>query len=99
MRFSVTTSESFVGSTPRAAAKQFLAALTRNGGVFHIYGGFGRKLTLTVRQPRRKHAWDQPDATYPLDDWKYEVDNNDTRLGYWDWVEHQKEQNRPCRKM
>lgn len=23
---------------------------------------------------------------YPLNDWKYEVENNDTRSGYWDWV-------------
>ena len=24
--------------------------------------------------------------TYPLADWKYEVANNDTRLGYRDWL-------------
>ena len=23
---------------------------------------------------------------HPLDDWKYEVANNDTKLGYWNWV-------------
>ena len=23
---------------------------------------------------------------YPLSDWQYEVNNDDTRLGYWDWV-------------
>jgi len=23
---------------------------------------------------------------YTLDDWKYEVANDDTRLGYWEWV-------------
>ena len=23
---------------------------------------------------------------YPVDDWRYEVDNRDTRLGYWEWV-------------
>lgn len=24
--------------------------------------------------------------TYPRADWKYEVQNDDTNLGYWDWV-------------
>ena len=23
---------------------------------------------------------------YPSSDWKYEVSNGDTRLGYWEWV-------------
>ena len=23
---------------------------------------------------------------HSLSDWRYEVENNDTRLGYWDWV-------------
>ena len=23
---------------------------------------------------------------HPVDDWKYEVANGDTRLGYWTWV-------------
>ena len=23
---------------------------------------------------------------HPVEDWQYEVANNDTRLGYWDWV-------------
>lgn len=26
------------------------------------------------------------DPGHPLTDWKYEVENNDTRLGYWEWV-------------
>lgn len=24
---------------------------------------------------------------YPINDWKYEVNNDDTRRGYWEWVE------------
>lgn len=23
---------------------------------------------------------------HPLEDWRYEVANDDTRAGYWDWV-------------
>ena len=30
------------------------------------------------------------DPTYPLADWVQEVTNDDTRLGYLAWVEHQK---------
>ena len=29
---------------------------------------------------------------YPVDDWKDEVQNGDTRLGYWPWVSHKIEQ-------
>jgi len=29
---------------------------------------------------------------YPVKDWQYEVSNNDTRLGYIDWVKHQREE-------
>lgn len=28
---------------------------------------------------------------FPKDDWRSEVENNDTVLGYWDWVVHQAE--------
>lgn len=28
---------------------------------------------------------------YPRKDWAYEVGNNDTNLGYWDWVSHRLE--------
>ena len=28
---------------------------------------------------------------YPVTDWQYEVANNDTRLGYWEWVVSTKE--------
>jgi hypothetical protein len=31
------------------------------------------------------------DYDYPFSDWQYEVVNGDTILGYWEWVEHQKE--------
>jgi len=30
-------------------------------------------------------------ADYPLEDWRYQVANNYTRLGYWDWVALQRE--------
>jgi len=27
-------------------------------------------------------------SVFDRDDWKHEVDNGDTQLGYWTWVEH-----------
>jgi hypothetical protein len=40
--------------------------------------------------PERSH-WDE-DPNWPVSDWKYEVENDDTRQGYHAWVESQKEQ-------
>lgn len=33
--------------------------------------------------------WDE-DPKHPVEEWKYEVSNDDTRLGYKDWVAHRK---------
>lgn len=33
------------------------------------------------------------DENYPVEQWQYEVEEDNTRLGYWEWVEHQKEMN------
>jgi len=41
----------------------------------------------------QKSVWDE-DAEYPMKDWRYEVSNGDTVLGYQDWVKHQREANR-----
>ena len=30
------------------------------------------------------------DPDFPLDDWKYEVKDDSTRLGYWEWVAQRK---------
>jgi len=32
------------------------------------------------------------DPRHPVEDWKAEVANNETRLGYWAWVEQQREE-------
>lgn len=32
------------------------------------------------------------DPDYPIEDWRDEVSNDDTRLGYWVWVASKKEQ-------
>ena len=35
----------------------------------------------------KKSHWDE-DEKYPVKDWQYEVANDDTRIGYLEWVEH-----------
>jgi hypothetical protein len=34
----------------------------------------------------------QEDAQFPLQDWKYEVNNDDTRAGYLEWVQNRRDQ-------
>lgn len=31
-------------------------------------------------------------SSHSLEDWRYEVQSDDTRLGYWDWVKVQIDQ-------
>ena len=40
-------------------------------------------------------AWDT-DAQFPVSDWKYEVANDDTRLGYKEWVAAKRSQFHPA---
>lgn len=44
------------------------------------------------RTPPAENPWTE-DPEYPKEDWEYEVANGDTRLGYQDWVSHQRESN------
>ena len=37
--------------------------------------------------------WDE-DPDYPVCDWKWEVDDDETRLGYAEWVASQKDKAR-----
>lgn len=38
-------------------------------------------------------SWDIDDDKYPRSDWKYEVNNGDTQLGYHEWLMHTREAN------
>lgn len=40
---------------------------------------------------RQTDVWSE-DPDYPVAQWQYEVENDDTRQGYHDWVKSQKEQ-------
>lgn len=51
--------------------------------------GMPKGAGLDETQLRIAFGDEHPD--FPRDDWRYEVGNNDTVLGYWEWVEHQVE--------
>lgn len=51
--------------------------------------GMPKGAGLDEAQLRIAFGDEHPD--FPRDDWRYEVGNNDTVLGYWEWVEHQVE--------
>lgn len=36
--------------------------------------------------PEGMDYWQDQDSEYSLSDWKWAVTNEDTRLGYWEWV-------------
>lgn len=47
---------------------------------------------LSPEELRAKYQ-DEPKGhpRFPKEDWQYEVSNDDTCLGYWEWVMHQVE--------
>jgi len=44
------------------------------------------KMDLISHRLRDKYGQWGEHPKYPAGDWRYEVQNNDTRLGYWAWV-------------
>lgn len=45
-----------------------------------------KKRIPTAEELRRKYVTEHPD--WPWQDWQYDVAQGDTKLGYWDWVQH-----------
>ena len=39
-----------------------------------------------------KFGFWEPYPGHPVEDWRFEVANDDTRIGYWEWVEGRLEQ-------
>lgn len=37
-------------------------------------------------------VWSIDDTEFPVSDWQAEVANNDTRLGYFEWLQHRREE-------
>jgi len=37
---------------------------------------------------KRRGDWTYEDEEFTREDWRYDVANKDTQLGYFDWVKH-----------
>lgn len=75
--------------TLRQALQEASRALTELDplGAKHDAKMIDEALRLLANPP--SHWEENPD--YPVADWRLEVQNDDTRLGYLEWVEHRKE--------
>lgn len=40
----------------------------------------------TISEVAEKYGYWNGHPEHPVSDWQYLVANNDTRLGYWEWV-------------
>jgi hypothetical protein len=82
--------EEILTETLRDKAKKLYDYITNN----YLKDTSPHELVLRVK---RSETEEHPD--YPLIDWRDEVQNMYTTLGYWDWVEHQLEANRDDEKI
>ncbi len=62
---------------------------TEGSRIIHIAGGRRNSLETRKTGIARISHWED-DAEFPSEDWKCEVANSDTRLGYREWVEQQR---------
>jgi hypothetical protein len=54
-----------------------------------VFEEMANRMAAALNKTRPGDYWDIQED-YPGCDWKYEVDNGDTLLGYWDWVDAQR---------
>ena len=74
---------------------EFYSAVTRHderatAAAMHLAEHFCA--VMNARPTEAVDVWAE-DPEYPSENWRYEADNGDTRLGYWDWVEAQRDAN------
>lgn len=60
----------------------------RTGNSYLVDLGTGQATAVNTRE---SDWWNFEDPTFPLRDWRYEVANNDTRLGYFEWLRNKQE--------
>lgn len=77
--------ESYAYQAELEAARGYLGIADKPAVTEVPAGDFGR----TAEQLEEKHGQDHPD--YTREDWRNDVSQGDTKLGYWEWVLHQVE--------
>lgn len=81
-----------IGATTAQKDAAFMAMLAQQADINYLAVGevapplLGGDYGLTAEQLEDKHGQEHP--VYSRGDWSRDVSQNDTRLGYWDWVLH-----------
>ena len=60
------------------------------GQEWHTVDCFDLDEFIEDKRQKPDDVW-ASDEDYPVEAWQYEVSEDNTRLGYWDWVQHQKD--------
>lgn len=76
--------------------------VTEEGVIIDAYEEAGVEPTTWAKTFPELYDWLRPehpdpwksDPDYPVEDWRHEVANDDTRHGYLDWVQSRKDANR-----
>lgn len=63
---------------------------SRDGAFQEAVRGFTEEPSYLVVVDPDESPWDEH-PLYPLEDWKAEVANDDTRLGYLEWCAHKED--------
>ena len=82
----ITKGECSKGFNTHGEVNVLLNTVTHGNGEYPIVFN-GYSLAQDAEQLRKAHGghWEShPD--YAIEDWRYEIANDDTRLGYWEWV-------------
>lgn len=57
---------------------------------WHLVDCFDLDAFIEDKRRKPEDPWAAAED-YPVEQWQHEVAEDDTRLGYWDWVQHQKD--------
>lgn len=68
----------------------YAEAPSKNNNVRIALSAFSVVKYLEAQPTPPDDVWGS-DPDHPVEQWQYEVENDDTRLGYWDWVAGQQE--------
>lgn len=73
-------------------------SIAENEFVFHTFDDKHPHFRVRVEpcnpeleSKKERDPWGET-KEHPREDWRYEVANGDTNLGYWDWVDHKVEE-------
>jgi len=75
----------------REPVKGFAEACADCTTVFELWDFVQNHWDTPAAHEPTPDPWREENPSYPTDEWAAECRDGDTRLGYWEWVEHRKE--------